>query len=295
MPEKRLDVKTMGKNPISFPFPPKELVITVLENGVEKYFSIRPKRKSGSCSLVKVFGEGEGREEKVVGDTTYKFGPKPPNVRVFIPSKPASLPLAANTNDSIDAKNKDQLISIPLATAESISKVSEEDGEENPQVVDQFDLTSCSLLSRTIEFTSQRYGVFRWRYAGRSERLASGIVGPEGHEISNLLILEKIVAPSPLNTTSKESRIPIARLIRGFGLRTEGTGRTWAGNGGVLELNLKPEIEDEDGWGGGGIGDIENLLDEECVVSTCLVMLKKEVDRLRAVQICAMSAGGGGC
>ncbi|KAH6663369.1 hypothetical protein B0J14DRAFT_609318 [Halenospora varia] len=294
VPEKRLEVKTTGKNPISFPLPPKELVITILEDGKERYFSIRPKRKSGSCRLVKILGAGE---EKVVGDTTYKFGTRPPNLRVFMPAKPTFPPEPANANDNIDAKNKDQLIDVSLATTESFPQAAEEGEEESPEVVDQFDVKSHSLFSRTMEFTSRRYGMFRWRYAGRSERLAAEIVGPEGHEISSLLILEKIIAPSPLHPTSKERRIPIARLIRGFGLRTEGTGRTWAGNGGVLELNLRPDvdIEDENGWDNGGVGESEELLDEESVVSTCLVMLKKEVDRLRAAQICAMSAGGGGC
>jgi len=41
-------------------------------------------------------------------------------------------------------------------------------------------------------------------------------------------------------------------------------------------------------------GEMEVLVDEVTVVVTCLVMLKKEIDRLRGAQIAVMSAGASG-
>jgi hypothetical protein len=64
---------------------------------------------------------------------------------------------------------------------------------------------------------------------------------------------------------------PIAALVRNAETRTMGSNSCSAGNGGELVLG-------EDVAGKGGVG-------EEVVVATCLLMLKKEIDRRRATQI----------
>lgn len=67
----------------------------------------------------------------------------------------------------------------------------------------------------------------------------------------------------------------IAALIRNEETRTPGTTYLSAGNGG--ELLLGPDVNDKDGLG------------EDLVVATCLLMLKKEIDRRRMVQIMVIS------
>lgn len=76
----------------------------------------------------------------------------------------------------------------------------------------------------------------------------------------------------------KESR-RIAQLSRGRETRTPGTSACRAGNGGELQID------------DGALDDSE--LTESIVVATCLVMLKREIDRRRMIQ-CAMIAGAGG-
>jgi hypothetical protein len=70
----------------------------------------------------------------------------------------------------------------------------------------------------------------------------------------------------------------IAQLIRNEETRTPGTKSSSAGNGGEL-------VVDEGVLGGMSIG-------EGVVVASCLMMLKKEIDRRRAVQMTMMSGGG---
>jgi hypothetical protein len=62
----------------------------------------------------------------------------------------------------------------------------------------------------------------------------------------------------------------ITALVRNDDTRTPGSLNTIAGNGGELALG-------EDVGGKAGLG-------EDLVVATCLLMLKKEIDRRRAVQ-----------
>lgn len=138
---------------------------------------------------------------------------------------------------------------------------------EDPEEVDKFELKSKNLVTRTVCFESHRYGDFEWRYMGKKERAAAGLA-----DANNLLVLEKLVMGN---------RIRVAQLVRSDRTRTAGTRPSAAGNGGKLEMCLIGEN-----------GDV--LLDEVTVVSSCLVMLKKEIDRLRTVQIMVMAGAGGG-
>lgn len=130
---------------------------------------------------------------------------------------------------------------------------------------DVFHMVGKSLLTRAVCFESKRWGKFEWRYCGKKER------GTVGEKINNVLVLEKIV---------DEKRVRVAQLIRSEETRTPGTKSSYAGNGGRLEMC---------------VGGEEGLLvDEVTVVATCLVMMKKEIDRLRTVQIMVMSGAAGG-
>lgn len=133
--------------------------------------------------------------------------------------------------------------------------------------VDEFELKSKNLVTRTVCFESRRYGKFEWRYVGKKERAAVGLA-----DANNLLVLEKI---------DMGNRRRVAQLVRSDSTRTAGTRPSAAGNGGKLEMCLTGENGEE-------------LVDEVTVVSSCLVMLKKEIDRLRTVQIMVMAGAGGG-
>ena len=79
----------------------------------------------------------------------------------------------------------------------------------------------------------------------------------------------------------REERTKVAQIVRSDETRTPGTKECYAGNGGRLEMRLS----DEEG---------RKVVDEVSVVVTALVMLKKEIDRLRATQIAVMSGAAGG-
>ena len=133
--------------------------------------------------------------------------------------------------------------------------------------VDEFEVQGMGFkMSRSVKFQC-RYGTFEWRYAGRRER-APGV--------NSLLVLEKI------NDGENAGRVQVAQLVRGKDTRTPDTGSSTAGNGGRLEMCLQID------------GEGEEILDEVTVVSTALVMLKREVDRRRALQIAMISAAVGG-
>ena len=124
---------------------------------------------------------------------------------------------------------------------------------------EEFEVLGKSLVSRTTVFEC-RWGSFEWRYAGRKER---------GEGVSSLLVLEGVEGGE---------RVRIAQLVRGEGTRSPGSSGSSAGNGGRLEMCL----DDTEGCKG-------KVIDEPTVVSTCLVMLKKEVDRRRALQVAMIS------
>lgn len=204
-----LQIQALGKNPCSFPLPPKTPTIPIFspETGRPVYLSIREKRSSGNSRLVL----SENETKITIATTTYWFAPgRPPVVRIFSNTEPGE----------------------------------EEDG---------FVLRGKSLISRTVRFDSRRYGIFEWRYVGKKERAAVGMA-----DANNLLVLEKV---------GPERRIRVAQLVRGDGTRTAGTRRSFTGNGVKLEIC-------SDGRNGGAV------VDEVLVVATCLVMLKKEIDRM---------------
>jgi hypothetical protein len=148
---------------------------------------------------------------------------------------------------------------------------------------DEFEIVNKGLLTRAVRFQSRRWGRFEWHYADRCERA-------ECHA-NSLLVLEKIellldpvaaaAGAASRGRVERERRVRVAQLVRSEAYRTPGTRASTAGNGGRLQMAL----EAEDGRG--------LLVDEVVVVVTCLVMLK-EIDRLRTVQIMAMSAAASG-
>ncbi|PNP39052.1 hypothetical protein TGAM01_v205350 [Trichoderma gamsii] len=136
---------------------------------------------------------------------------------------------------------------------------------------EEFEVVNKGLTTRAQVFRTH-LGTFQWRYAGREERKAAGA--------DNLMVLDRIVKVALEGGKQEEKRIPVARLVRNAEVRSKETRITTAGNGGRLMMNLME-------WEGIK-GDAEQM--EVLVVASCLVMLKKEVDRRRMHQAIAMTS-----
>jgi hypothetical protein len=136
-----------------------------------------------------------------------------------------------------------------------------------------------NAFSRAIVMRTP-YGSFEWRYSTRAERRA---VGPE---VDSLLILEQKTTVALSGGKKETRRYRVGQFARGGGgLRTEGTKRSTAGNGGRLMLDLRGWADRKD--------EMEQV--ELLVVASCVSMLKKEIDRRRFQQsMLIMGAGAGG-
>ncbi|KAH7040497.1 uncharacterized protein B0I36DRAFT_379458 [Microdochium trichocladiopsis] len=118
---------------------------------------------------------------------------------------------------------------------------------------------------------------------------------------------------SPRLTTKNTHKQVVALLVRSEELRSPGSSASSAGNGGRLFIDLRSfeGCGDNDGGQAGHAFDASNTvsieesqgdmdsrgdkeLGQRMVVTTALVMLKREVDRRRAMQIGALAVGIGG-
>ncbi|KAL2160915.1 hypothetical protein VTH06DRAFT_1113, partial [Thermothelomyces fergusii] len=174
-----------------------------------------------------------------------------------------------------------------------------DDGEDGTPW-DTFALSSLGLLTRAVGFRS-RLGAFRWRYAGRRERRALAREGPPAapaadDDDNDVLVLERAVRVAVRHGRGRgrregvegeeEGEEEVWTVVARF-VRPRGAG---AGAGGRLLVDLgaweDAETEAKDA----------RAMALVMVVATCLVMLKREIDRRRAQQIAIMAgaAGGGG-
>lgn len=299
-PTVHLQIETTGKPWLSLPLPPRPDPIPVFtlhpdESSASagshspKFLSLRPERGSGSCYLV------SSSDSVPLSTTTYRFGPnRPPQVRLFHPANP---PLAPSAVRSLLFPPKDrESADAPGAGAGA-----------GPEPWDEFTVCSLGLLTRAVTFRT-RLGTFQWRYASRKERHAHS--SSAGGEISSLLVLERVVriavarnqgrpggsssssppASDGANGNDEQVRTVVAEFMRGPDYRTAGSSGSSAGNGGRLVVDLGSFGGDGDE--GEGKGDREMAL--VMVVATCLLMLKREVDRRRAHQIAIMAGAASG-
>ena len=117
---------------------------------------------------------------------------------------------------------------------------------------------------RSLDFTHATTGKhFKWSYIH--------IKAAEGDR-ARVLTLQ--VSDTDLPASTKTDRV-IAQLVRCNATRTPGTRRSFAGNGGQLVLSQ---------------GATE-YLSQELIVATCLMMLKREIDRRRFKQFAFLMAG----
>ncbi|KAH7316997.1 hypothetical protein B0I35DRAFT_434369 [Stachybotrys elegans] len=174
------------------------------------YVSVRPKRGSNSCYLVRA---GDASETPLA-NTSYRIGPfRPPRIGI-------------------------QGLGADVAVHSS----------------------KWGCLSRETSMETP-FGVFRWRYGSRRERHAV--------DATSLIIMDWKTD----GEGSVEGWRCVAQLIRNKDLRSAGSTRWSVGNGGRLLLDLRPWAEAK-----GALQHIEVLC-----MSSCLVMLKREIDNGQVV------------
>lgn len=127
--------------------------------------------------------------------------------------------------------------------------------------------------SRTCYFLTATGTAFEWSYSKRKE--------VDG-ERTNLLVLRTLNDPgeekdSDTDKSNSKGRI-VALLVRNKEMRSPGSSKCTAGNGGNLLIGENGLL----------------LLEEPVIVATCLMMLKKEIDRRRVMQAAMIGAASGG-
>ncbi|KAK2600106.1 hypothetical protein QQS21_005192 [Conoideocrella luteorostrata] len=140
---------------------------------------------------------------------------------------------------------------------------------------EEFEVTSKAVHRRAQNIRTH-LGTFQWRYASKQERKAAGA--------NSLLVLDRITTVALAGGKQEERRRRVAQLVRSEELRTKGTRGSTAGNGGRLVVDLREWADRK--------GEVRQM--EVLVVSSCVVMLKKEIDRRRAVQFMVLAGGASG-
>lgn len=115
---------------------------------------------------------------------------------------------------------------------------------------------------------------FQWRYVK---------MGKNKDGRTDMIVLEKLGSSGGEQAGSKSSKkevgeYRIAQLVRTRDTLPANSSKYRAGAGGELVFDKNAFM----------------FLDEAVIVETCLVMLKREVDRRRAIQLMVVTGGGGG-
>ncbi|KAJ6786416.1 hypothetical protein PWT90_04038 [Aphanocladium album] len=231
-------IETAGHPTFHLPTPPKPVPIPVFRVNADgtvgdmAYESLRNKRSSGSCALVRASSSGGSIAEAPVCSTTYRFGPgKSPQMQLHG---------RLDSNEIYEVQGKG--------------------------------FTTRAQSIRT------HLGTFEWRYADRADRRAVGA--------NSLLLLERVTGVALAGGKKEERRAVVGMFVRSPELRTQGTSGCTAGNGGRLLLNLSDWAD----------AKVEREQMEILAISSCIVMLKKEIDRRRVQQFMIISgavSGGG--
>lgn len=133
--------------------------------------------------------------------------------------------------------------------------------KDMPKTPDYKIQLSSKWTSRTMSFTmpacfKNRESQYQWAYGSRRD--------PDtGRKVSLITLYQQLE-----NDTKPNGRI-IAEFARSTATRSAGSSRATAGNGGLLVIDR----------------DVGEYLDEDVVIATCLVMLKRETDRRRVFQM----------
>ncbi|CAK7271484.1 hypothetical protein SEPCBS119000_004631 [Sporothrix epigloea] len=262
--------------------------------------SLRKKRNSNSCTLVTgaSYGSLIGREgqwtddQLTIGTTVYRVGPyRPPRVALF----------------TVDQQVHQQLPELVAA--------SDKEPAGTP-AWDKYEIIGKSIFNR-VQTLRTRLGYFEWRYASRAERKAlsqelieaasrsgdGALLTPKEiakrHSVNNLMVLERITEVygsmdhnGQVGTSvgkPREVRQPVARLIRSKALRTPGSSSYSAGNGGRLQMNLS-EWTTPAAASDAKPNEADSEMAIALIVSSCIMMLKREVDRRRDQEVAAITS-----
>ncbi|CAK7266822.1 hypothetical protein SEPCBS57363_002286 [Sporothrix epigloea] len=261
--------------------------------------SLREKRSSNSCTLVTgaSYGDLIGRRGRLandqitIGTTVYRVGPyRPPRVALF----------------TVDQQVHQQLPELVAA--------SDKEPAGTP-AWDKYEIIGKSIFNR-VQTIRTRLGYFEWRYATRAERKAlsqelieaasrsgdGALLTPKEiakrHSVNNLMVLERVTEVcgsmdhgGQSNSVGKprEVRRPVARLIRSKALRTPGSSSYSAGNGGRLQMNLS-EWTSPAADGDKKPTEADSEMAIALIVSSCIMMLKREVDRRRDQEVAAITS-----
>jgi hypothetical protein len=145
-----------------------------------------------------------------------------------------------------------------VSAPSDIKRPDQDDEEEGPLAVS----TKSHTLSYKVDFTDADTGkTFNWKYT--KTQLPTGK--------ARVLVLETDAAGS---SSEKAPPKTLAVLLRTDDTRTPGSSKWDAGNGGQLVVDANATA----------------FIDEALIVATCIMMLKKEIDRQRRAQAAAIGA-----
>ncbi|KAG9507678.1 hypothetical protein J7337_001232 [Fusarium musae] len=153
-------------------------------------------------------------------------------------------------------------------------------GSQNGQA-EEIEISCKGVLTRSTIMRTH-LGTFEWRYSSRAERRSAK--ASVGEDIGCLLILDQVMKVAVAGGKQEERRRKVGQFVRSDGLRTQGSRRSSAGNGGRLMLDLREWSDRKN----------EAIEMEILAVVSCVSMMKKEVDRRRMHQTMAIMGGASG-
>lgn len=288
-------------------------------NSAPAFISLRKSRGSSSCSLVAGAGYSLLRDNgaasasqsdnaaaagtlRTVSTTTYRFGPgRPPRIDVGGDLSATSSSDTPSPWDSFEVKNKAiwsrrQQIQTRLGTFEWRYASSAERKDLSKELLWQVGAGKEDNAMLTALDKKEKKRKEKEEKAMRKH-----------HDVKSLLVLDHITqvygstdTAGPSSSSSggpREIRRPVARFIRNAELRTPGSSRNSAGNGGRLQIDLREweAVEKlalgEKKLASDGISDDH---DREMMitmtVSSALCMLKKEIDRRQGQEAAAIAS-----
>lgn len=194
-----------------------------------EYISVRPKKNSNSCALVR----GDDQAQTPLISTVYRWGPgRDPRMRIFGPNE--------HKISVADAVDKDK------------------------HVANEFEVKTHLITSRSASMASP-FGKFEWRYGKKSEKkeyAADSLLVCDRLDSPNASTT--ISTSSSSSSSKKGSRVRIAQLIRNEEYRAQGSKKKWVGgNGGRLMLDLGDWVGREKS---GVVDEVEALLVAGCLL-----------------------------
>lgn len=161
-------------------------------------------------------------------------------------------------------------------------KIRLENGTFQNRQSEEIEISCKGVFTRGVVMRTH-LGTFEWRYSSRTERRAAQT--SVGEEVDCLLILDQVMKVAVAGGKQEERRRKVGQFVRSNGLRTPGSRKCTAGNGGRLMLDLREWLDRKD----------ERLEMEILAVASCVsMMMKKEVDRRRMHQTMAIMGGASG-